>query len=240
MLVIPAIDLSEGRCVRLKHGDMAQKTIYSDDPAGVARMWTDGGAELIHVVDLDGAVLGRRVNVQGLAEICAATDVPIEAGGGIRTIEDVRSVLAVGAKFAILGTAALQDREMLSAALSEYGEAIVVSIDARDGRVAIAGWTEDTTVEAVELAREMQAAGVRRIIFTDIATDGMLQGPNLPAMRAMAEALDIEVTASGGVSTLEDIRALAELEPLGVTSCIVGRALYEKAFDLSAAIAAAK
>jgi len=238
VIVIPAIDLSEGRCVRLAQGDMQRKTVYSDDPAEMARRWTDGGAEIIHVVDLDGAVSGRRANAGALAAICSATDVPVEVGGGIRAVKDVGQVLGLGARWAILGTAALRDPAMLKASLTEFGEAVVVGIDARDGRVAVQGWTEDTDVGAVDLALRMQGLGVRRIIFTDIATDGVLTGPNLPATRAMAEAVDLEVTASGGVSSFEDIRALAALEPLGVTGCIVGRALYEGKIGLPEAIAA--
>ena len=239
MIVIPAIDLSEGRCVRLAQGDMQRKTIYSDDPAEMARRWADGGARIIHVVDLDGAVSGERANAGALKAICEATEVPVEVGGGIRTLEDARQVLNLGARWAILGTAALRDPEMLRAALEEFGEAIVVGIDARGGRVAVQGWTEDTGILATDLAQRVEGLGARRIIATDIATDGVLTGPNLRAMRAMAEALQIEVTASGGVSSLEDIRALATLEPLGVTSCIVGRALYEGRFGLPEAIAVA-
>jgi phosphoribosylformimino-5-aminoimidazole carboxamide ribotide isomerase len=153
-------------------------------------------------------------------------------------VEDVRDVLELGVRHAILGTAALRDRAARAAALAAFGDAVVVGIDARDGRVAVGGWTEDTDTLAVDLARRVEALGVQRIICTDIATDGVLHGPNLAAMRAMAEAVQMDVTASGGVSTLDDIRALAELEPLGVTSCIVGRALYEGAFDLPAAIRA--
>ena len=240
MIVIPAIDLSEGRCVRLAQGDMQRKTVYSDDPAEMARLWAAGGARIIHVVDLDGAVSGERANAGALKAICEATEVPVEVGGGIRTIEDVRQVLSLGARWAILGTAALRDPDMLRAALAEFGEAVVVGIDARDGRVAVQGWTEDTGVLAMDLAQQMEALGVRRIIATDIATDGVLTGPNLPAMRALAEALGIEVTASGGVSSLEDIRALATLEPLGVTSCIVGRALYEGKFTVREATEAGR
>jgi phosphoribosylformimino-5-aminoimidazole carboxamide ribotide isomerase len=240
VIVIPAIDLSDGRCVRLAQGDMQRKTVYSDDPVEMALRWADGGAQLIHVVDLDGAVSGRRANAEAIAAICGATDVPVELGGGIRTLDDVRDVLSLGARHAILGTVALRDPETLTAALAEFGEAIVVGIDARDGRVAVQGWTEDTGILAVDLAQRIEALGVRRIIFTDIATDGVLTGPNLEAMRAMAEATSVDITASGGVSSLEDIRALAALEPLGVTGCIVGRALYEGEFGLPEAIEAGK
>ena len=240
MIVIPAIDLSEGQCVRLRRGEMSEKTVYFDDAAEVARLWADGGAEIIHVVDLDGAVSGRRANAASLEAICSATDVPVEVGGGIRTVEDVAQVLKLGARYAILGTTALRDPEAVEQALAEHGDSIIVGIDARDGMVAVEGWTETSSVGALELGKRMETLGVGRLIFTDIATDGVLQGPNLEAMRSMAEAVGCEVTASGGVSKLEDIRALAELEPVGVTSCIVGRALYEKAFTLPQAISAAR
>ncbi len=238
MLVIPAIDLSEGRCVRLVRGDMSRKTVYSHDPAGMARKWAAEGAELIHVVDLDGAVSGERANAKALADICAATDVPVEVGGGIRSIRDVRTVLGLGARYAIMGTAALRHPEVLAEALETSTEQIIVGIDARDGQVAVEGWTEATEVSAVDLAAEMEKMGVRRIIATDINTDGVLTGPNLAAMRAMAEAIGIELIASGGVSSLGDIRALATLGSLGVVGCIVGRALYEGAFSLADAIRA--
>ncbi len=238
MLIIPAIDLSEGRCVRLVRGDMAQKTVYSDDPAEVARKWTAEGAELIHVVDLDGAVSGKRANADALADICAATEVPVEIGGGIRSVEDVQTVLDLGVRYAIMGTTALRQPEVLAEALMAFPEQIIVGIDARDGRVAVEGWTESTDVSAVRLAAEMERMGVRRIIATDINTDGLLTGPNVAAMRAIAEAVSIDVVASGGVSSLDDIRSLAALRSVGVVGCIVGRALYVGAFSLSEAIRA--
>lgn len=238
MLVIPAIDLSEGRCVRLARGDMSRKTVYSDDPAGMARKWTAEGAELIHVVDLDAAVSGERAGAEAIADICAATDVPVEVGGGIRSIQDVKTVLGLGARYAIMGTAALRHPEVLAEALEAFPERIIVGIDARSSQVAVEGWTEATEVSAVDLAAEIEEMGVRRIIATDINTDGVLTGPNLAAVRAMAEAINIELVASGGVSSLNDIRALAALESLGVIGCIVGRALYEGVFSLADAIRA--
>lgn len=238
MLVIPAIDLSEGRCVRLVRGDMAQKTVYSDDPVGVARNWAADGAQLIHVVDLDGAVSGKRANADALAGICAAVDVPVEASGGIRSVEDAKTVLDLGARYAIMGTAALREPQVLVEALEAYPEQIIVGIDARDGKVAVEGWTESTDISAVGLAAEMEKLGVRRIIATDINTDGVLTGPNVAAMRAIAEAVSIDVVASGGVSSLDDIRSLAALQSLGVVACIVGRALYVGAFSLPEAIRA--
>ncbi len=232
MLVIPAIDLSEGQCVRLTQGDMRRKTVYHDDPAEVARAWTDQGAALIHIVDLDGAISGRLANEASIRAIREATRVPLEIGGGIRTPDDVARVLDLGASQAIMGTTALRDPATLGLALARFPSHITVGVDARDGRVAVEGWIESTDIAAVDLARRMAELGVRRLIATDIATDGVLRGPNLDAMRAIAEASHVEVIASGGVSSLADIRALARLQPLGVTGCIVGRALYVGAFTL--------
>jgi len=238
VLVIPAIDLSEGQCVRLSQGDMRRKTVYHDKPAEVARAWAEQGAELIHVVDLDAAMSGRLANEGSIRAIHRAVDVPIELGGGIRTVQDVEHVLGLGARYAIMGTAALRDPKALSEALARFPEQVTVGIDARDGHVAVEGWTEATDIPATELARRMADLGVRRLIATDIATDGVLRGPNLEAMQAIAEASRVPVIASGGVSSLADVRALAALEPLGVTGCIVGRALYVSAFTLSEAIRA--
>jgi phosphoribosylformimino-5-aminoimidazole carboxamide ribotide isomerase len=240
VIVIPAIDMADGKAVRVIQGDLKQRTVYYDNPADAARLWGDGGAEIIHVVDLDGAVSGRRANAPGLEAICAATDIPVEVGGGIRTVADVKTVLECGARWAILGTTALRDPEALREAVATYGEQIIVGVDARDGMVAVEGWTETSDIAALDLAREMKTLGVGRLIVTDIATDGVLQGPNLDAMRDMGEAVGCDVTASGGISSLDDIRALAKLEPIGITSCITGKALYENKFTLPEAIAAGR
>ncbi len=239
MIVIPAIDLSQGQCVRVVQGDLSRKTVYSDDPAAMARFWAQEGAQIIHVVDLDGAVSGQRVNAKSLEAICRATGVPVEVGGGIRTSQDIETVLGLGAQWAIIGTAALRDPSMVGAAVERWGERIVVGIDGREGKVAVQGWTELTERSMVDAAEEMAGLGVSRLIVTDIATDGMLRGPNLATIGAVAEAVACEVTASGGISTLDDVKAVAgQLGPLGVTSCIVGKALYEGKFTLPEAIAA--
>ncbi len=240
MLVIPAIDLSEGQVVRLARGDMKKKTVYSDDPAAMARRWADEGAQVLHVVDLDGAMSGKLANLDAVADILAAGDIPVELGGGLRTVEDVRRVLEIGVQWAIMGTAALRDQGELEAAVAEFGERIIVGIDARDGKVAVEGWTEGSEVETVQLAQEMERLGVARLICTDIATDGMLSGPNLAAMRQFCEAVEIPIIASGGVSSVEDVRALRALQPLGLLGCIVGRALYTGDLSLPEAIAAAE
>jgi len=236
MIVIPAIDISEGKCVRLKQGDMAQKTVFGDDPAEMARRWADCGAQIIHVVDLDGAVGGSSANLEAIADIVQAAETPVELGGGLRTEDDVARVLDMGVQWAIVGTSALSNRPALEQALSRFGARIVVGIDARDGKVAVEGWTETSNVTAIELAVQMQSLGVGRIIFTDIATDGMLAGPNIESTLQMAQAVTMAVTASGGVTTLDDVRRLSLLGPSGVTSCIVGRALYSGTIDLVEAV----
>lgn len=240
MLVIPAIDLSGGQVVRLRRGEMAEKTVYSSDPAAVAHEWARAGAEIIHVVDLDGAVSGRPCNCEALRTISEAAGIPVEFGGGLRSLEAIAAAFEAGAYWAVLGTVALSNPELLRVALERWGKRIIVALDARDGRVAVEGWTRTSEVEAADLAREMEALGVRRILCTDIATDGMLTGPNVEGLRRIAEAVSIEIIASGGVSCLEDVLALRRLEPLGIIGVITGRALYEGRLDLRQAVAAAR
>ncbi len=240
MDIIPAIDLSEGKVVRLKRGDIGDKTVYADDPAEFARRWTDEGATSLHVVDLDGAFAGTSRNLDAVAAIVAATDIPIELGGGLRTTTDIRRVFDTGVRWAIMGTSALHDPPAVVAAISEFPERIIIGIDARDGYVAVAGWVEETQVGAVDLAVEMQSVGAAKIIFTDIATDGMMQGPNIASTLAVAEAVGIPVIASGGVTTIEDVEAICEIERAGVSGMIIGRALYEGTIALPEAIAAAR
>jgi len=240
MLVIPAIDLSEGKCVRLRRGEMSEKTIYSDDPAGVARKWARMGAEIIHVVDLDAAIHGDRDNRDVVSAIAAAVDLPIQLGGGLRSAEAVAAAFDAGVARAIVGTAAIEAPELLQELLDRYRDRIVVAVDARDGCVAVRGWTDVTDVAAPELAQTMEASGARRLLCTDISTDGMLTGPNVAGMRAMCEAVAIPVIAAGGVSCLDDIRALKELAPVGLEGVVAGRALYTGDLDLREALAAAR
>ncbi len=240
MLILPAIDLSEGQVVRLRQGDMAQKTVYSDDPVAQARAWEEAGAEAIHLVDLDGAIAGEPVNLAAVEKIVAGVSVPCELGGGLRSAAQVRQVLELGVRWAIMGTSALHHRPELEEAVAQFGEQVIVDIAARDEHVAVQGWTEASTVDAYDLARQVERMGVGRLIFTDIATDGMMRGPNLAAMSSMCVAVKIPVIASGGVSTLDDIDALKELVPLGLLGCIIGRALYDGSLDLAEAIAAAR
>lgn len=240
MIVIPAVDLADGKCVRLRQGDMTQRTVYGDDPAAMARHWEEQGAEVLHVVDLDGALSGQSANLPAIEAIVGAVRIPVELGGGLRTRADVQRVLDLGVRWAIMGTSALRNPQAVQEAVAAYGERVIVGLDARDGRVAVSGWTETSDVSVLDLARQMETMGVQRLICTDIATDGMLAGPNLASLRAIAEAVDIEIIASGGVSSLQDIIALKTLEPLGVIGVITGKAIYEGTLDLKQAIAAAR
>ncbi|MGD9497473.1 MAG: 1-(5-phosphoribosyl)-5-[(5-phosphoribosylamino)methylideneamino]imidazole-4-carboxamide isomerase [Armatimonadota bacterium] len=236
MMVIPAIDLSEGQVVRLERGEMSRRTVYSDDPAATALRWQSEGAERLHVVDLDGAIAGRPVNLEALRAIVTAVEIPVDLGGGLRTLDDIAAVLELGVRWALLGTSALTSPELLAAALERFGDAICVSIDARDGRVAIEGWVQTSQVPALELAQRVEAMGVAEIVHTDIRRDGTLSGPNLPALREVAGGTNLRVIAAGGVKTLDDIRALRELEPLGVVGAISGRAIYTGDLPLAEAI----
>src|SRR6266480_942815 len=235
MIILPAIDIQGGQCVRLYQGDFERVTIYDADPVQAAQRWQAAGARWLHVVDLDGAVAGRPVNVETVARICAATSLRIELGGGMRTLSHIKQVLDLGVERVILGTVALTDQALLEEALATWGEHIAVGLDARNGLVAISGWRETTQVQAIDLAAELYAVGVQRFIYTDIARDGALQGPNLNALREMQKAVPCSLIASGGISSLEDLRLLAAL---GIEGTIVGKALYTGNVDLAAAIRA--
>ncbi|MBI1815554.1 MAG: 1-(5-phosphoribosyl)-5-[(5-phosphoribosylamino)methylideneamino]imidazole-4-carboxamide isomerase [Deltaproteobacteria bacterium] len=240
MLIIPAIDLKGGRCVRLLRGEMAAETVYGDDPIAMGRRWVSEGAEYLHVVDLDGAVSGAPVNGDAIAALCAALPIPIEVGGGVRTVERAAQLLAAGADRVIFGTAALAHPEVVALACERFPGRIAVGIDARDGKVAVQGWTETSQTTAIDLARRVEAFGVVRIIYTDISRDGTQQGVNVEATRALADAITIPVIASGGVGSLADITALLPCAAAGVAAVIVGRALYTGAVKLAEAIAAAR
>jgi len=228
MWVLPAIDLKDGRCVRLLQGRADRETVYSADAAALARSFEAAGAVMLHVVDLDGAFHGQPANLAALRTIRAAVSLPIELGGGLRTLEDMRRMLDLGVDSVIVGTLAVRQPEVVEEALARFsGARVQLGLDAREGKVAVSGWVEDTALDAVEFARQWQSRGVERVIFTDIARDGALSGPNLPAIRAFAERTGLRVTASGGVSSGEDLDRLAELEPLGVDRAIVGKAIYE-------------
>lgn len=239
MRVLPAVDIRAGHCVNLVQGDFAQETIFSQDPVAQAILWHDGGAPLVHVVDLDGAREGR-VCVGALLQAMAAAGVPFEVGGGIRDMSALHEVFEAGAERAIIGTAAFKDPAFLREAARAYPGRIVAGIDAKEGRVALSGWREVTQADAVGFARQVEEAGAARIVYTDILSDGMMQGPNFAATRAVATAVGIPVTASGGISSLNDVRALRALEGEGVDEVIIGRALYLGAFTLEEALATAR
>lgn len=232
MLIIPAIDIIDGKCVRLRQGDYAQKTVYNENPVEVGKQFAAQGADILHIVDLDGAKVGRPVNLALVSEIAQAIDIPVELGGGIRDLKTVQQVLASGVSRVILGTAALHKPQWLRCALEEYGSQIVVGIDARDGLVAVEGWLETSGKPALELAEEMQDIGVEEIIYTDIAKDGMLAGPNIQALQEMTKS-GLKIVASGGVTTLGDIRELLTLETYGVCGIIIGKAIYTGDLKLS-------
>jgi phosphoribosylformimino-5-aminoimidazole carboxamide ribotide isomerase len=240
MLIIPAIDIKDGRCVRLFQGEMDKETVYFDKPVDAARHWLQQGATFIHIVDLNGAVEGRPVHTREVAVICQETGLSVELGGGLRSVEAVEVALQLGVSRAVIGTAAYDNAEFLRTLCKRFPGKIVVGIDARNGKVAVKGWKETTSMHAVDLAKRCESDGASRIIYTDISRDGTREGINIEDTRNIARAVNIPVIASGGVATLDDIRALRPLEEEGVEAVIVGRALYAGAFTLTEANAVAK
>ncbi len=233
MQILPAIDLRDGKCVNLVQGIATQETVFSDAPVEMARRWQTEGAEYLHLVDLDGAFQGESANLHIVGEIVAALDIPVQLGGGIRSMERLESVLALGVDRAILGTVALKQPDFVKQACAKYGERIAVGIDARDGRVATDGWLEVSEKSAVEFAQEL--TDVQTLIYTDIKSDGMLKGPNVDATAAIIDAVSADVIASGGVTSLSDV---ANLKQIGASGAIIGRALYTGDLTLQDAIAA--
>ncbi|MGF1478480.1 MAG: 1-(5-phosphoribosyl)-5-[(5-phosphoribosylamino)methylideneamino]imidazole-4-carboxamide isomerase [Cyanophyceae cyanobacterium] len=238
MEVIPAIDLLEGKCVRLYQGDYERSQIFDDDPVAVASRWVEQGATRLHVVDLDGAKQGQPVNGETIEAIVQAVPVPVQVGGGLRDRSSIAQLLDLGVEQVIVGTVAVEQPQLVQQLSAEFPGRIVVGIDARDGQVATKGWLETAQVAALDLAQDMAARGAAAIIYTDIKRDGTLSGPNLEALRELATAIDIPVIASGGVSSLTDLLSLLSLEPVGVSGVIVGRALYTGDVDLSEAVRA--
>ena len=236
MLIIPAIDLKEGKCVRLEQGLMDKATVYSDDPATTAKHWESQGAELLHVVDLNGAFAGVPKNLDAIKSIRAAIKIPIEVGGGIRDLATISTLVSIGIDRIILGTAAIENPFFVQEACREFPDRIIVGIDAKEGLVAIKGWAEVTKVQAIDLAQQMQEYGVIAIIYTDIKRDGMLSGPNIEATQALAKALHIPVIASGGVHTMKDIEDLLAVRHSGVSGVITGKAIYSGSLNLKEAI----
>jgi len=240
VVILPAIDLKDGKCVRLRQGKASDMTVYSDDPAAQARIWAGQGAEQLHVVDLDGAFKGEPQHVDIIAGIVAAAGVPVQVGGGLRTDAHIKRLLDVGVARVIIGTRALEDLDFLSGLVALFGDKIAVGIDARDGFVQVRGWVETTAKRALDLASEVENAGVKTIIYTDTATDGMLGGPNLAAMREMCVAVSCRVIASGGVSAPEHVTALKALGCANLYGAIIGKALYDRKTTLAAMIAATR
>ena len=238
MILYPAIDIRAGQAVRLTQGDYERETRYDADPLEAAQRWVGQGAEWLHVVDLDGAREGRPVNLEAIARIAAAVAVPVQAGGGLRSIEAIDEMLEAGAERAVVGTAALRDPELLATALERHGERIVVSVDARDGRVSVAGWTEASEVEAAEALAELGGRGVTRFVFTPIEVDGTMAGPGLAQLRNAAGATEAELIYSGGIGGASDLGTLAAEAPANVAGVIVGRALYEGRLTVEQARAA--
>ena len=237
MIIFPAIDLRGGKCVRLIQGDFDKETVYSDDPQATALKWQSLGAKFLHVVDLDGARKGSPQNLDAIKKILDAIKIPIEVGGGIRTLDDVEKVLALGVRRVILGSVAVENISLVREAAQKFGDKIVVGIDARSGFVAVHGWEKSSAVKVGELAKEIVAAGVKTIIYTDISKDGMLSGVNAETFAELAKESGAEIIASGGVKSIEDIRALKAAKIAGV---IVGKAIYSGALDLKSAIAEAE
>ena len=236
MEVIPAIDIRGGRCVRLYQGDYSRETVYSDDPAGMALRWREQGALRLHVVDLDGASRGSPVNLDTVGAIASGAGIPVQCGGGVRTFETAEALFGVGVERVVLGTAAVRSPDLVERLCHEWGsDRVIVAVDARDGMVAIEGWTEGTSVNATDLMRGMIESGVRRFLYTDISRDGTLGEPNFDAVGALLRVIHCPIQASGGVSLEEHLVRLASM---GVEGAIVGRALYTGDLDLRTAVAA--
>lgn len=234
--LIPAIDLMDGQVVRLRRGEAHARTVYSDNPAAIAKQFEDAGASRLHVVDLDGAFGGKRRNSASIEAIRKAVSMTVELGGGLRTEADVRAVLDLGVDHAIVGTSAVRDRDLVARLVAAHGDRIIVGIDARDGRVAVEGWVETSELDQLEFARQLHGLGVATVIATDIATDGMMTGPNLESLGALARETPMKVIASGGVSRLEDLFAVRDLGLPNIIGAISGRAVYDGALDVAAAV----
>ena len=240
MIIYPAIDIRGGRCVRLTEGRFDAETVFADDPAEMALKWAGLGAEFLHLVDLDGALAGEGKNVPVIERILQSVNIPVQLGGGIRNLETIEKLLALGVTRLSLGSAAVKNPQLVEEGCKKYPGHIAVGIDAKNGEVAIEGWGKGSGVAATELAKQMAAYGVETIIYTDISRDGMLSGVNVEATAALARACGVPIIASGGVASLEDIRRVKAVESDGVQGCIIGKAIYTGAVDLKAALALAK
>jgi phosphoribosylformimino-5-aminoimidazole carboxamide ribotide isomerase len=235
LILYPAIDIRDGRAVRLIQGDYERETRYDDDPAVAARRWADGGARWLHVVDLDGARAGEPVNLEHVRRIVAAVGIPVQLGGGLRDSKKVEDAISSGAERVVIGTAAVRDPEMAGAIAAAHGDRVVVSVDSRSGEVAAEGWTESSGLGTGEVVAALSERGIRRFVYTPVDVDGLMEGPDLDSLREVAEAADGELIYSGGVGSIDDLRALAELELGNLGGVIVGRALYEGRFTVAEA-----
>ncbi len=240
MIIYPAIDIRGGKCVRLTEGRFDQETVFADDPVAMAKRWRAEGAEFLHLVDLDGALAGRPVNREVIANIVRTVDIPVQLGGGIRTLATVRELLALGVSRVILGSVAVKQPELVKQACEQYPDQIVVGIDARDGEVAVEGWGVTGGIGVRDLAAKMAAAGVKRVVYTDITRDGRLTGVNATASAALARTSGLAVIASGGVAGLTDITAVKAVEPDGVEGVVIGKALYTETIKLPEALKIAR
>ncbi|MFT4730021.1 MAG: phosphoribosylformimino-5-aminoimidazole carboxamide ribotide isomerase [Granulosicoccus sp.] len=236
MLIIPAIDLKDGKCVRLRQGRMEDDTVFDDSPVDVAKRWLDQGARRIHLVDLDGAFAGEPRNAEVVRRICEISeDIPVQIGGGIRSLETAQAYIDAGVRYLIIGTLAVKAPDFVDGLCKHFPDHVIVGLDANNGFVATDGWAEESTVTAVSLAQRFENVGVSAIVYTDISRDGMMQGVNTEATAALGDAVSIPIIASGGVSTIEDIQSLGEQMHRGISGAIVGRALYEGSLDLAEA-----
>jgi phosphoribosylformimino-5-aminoimidazole carboxamide ribotide isomerase len=240
MLIIPAVDIKNGKCVRLLQGRKEEETVFSDDPAAMALKWEKAGAELVHVIDLDGAFEKSPQNLDAIKQILQTIDTPIQLGGGIRDEQTALAFLEMGVQKVIIGTEAIKNPVWVKRLADRFADRVIVGIDARNGLVAIEGWTQDTRTRAVDLAKRFENCGIAAINFTDIHRDGMQSGPNVEETRKLAEAIDIPVVASGGVATIKDIQNLLPLESVGVIGVITGKALYSETLNFSEALALAQ
>ena len=236
MILIPAIDLQEGKVVRLHKGEFDKVTVYSDDPAAVARKWEKAGAQRLHVVDLDGARQGCLQNLDTIAKIAKSVTIPLQVGGGVRSAGEIKTLLAEGIRWAILGTKVTEDTRFLKDVLFRWADSILVSLDCRDGMVAQRGWTDTSALKGTEFARQLQDWGLKGLIYTDIARDGTLSGPNFQGIEELLQTVGIPVIASGGIAGMDDIKRLCEMQDKGLIGAITGKAIYEGTLDLKKAI----
>ena len=240
MIIIPAIDIRQGNCVMLKQGRIEDETIYSKDPVFIAKLWQAKGAERLHVIDLDGAFTGNSQNLKVIQNICENIKIPVQIGGGVRKLDAIDTLFSIGASYVILGTVAVYNPDIVRKAVEKYGSKIIVALDTRDGKVAIGGWKDTTSIDAIDQALLLKKDGVEEILSTDIKKDGMLEGPNIAGLKDLAVKSGLKIIASGGVTTLEDISKLKEIEKYGITSAIIGKALYTEDIKLEDAIKQAK